>query len=407
MFRENAGRLFVVGAGAGCLVLLIFVVLPMMNEPAPPLTQDEIVAEVLGPEKPEDDEGEGEVAGADDVIPVPSPLVGIRKGGGEVAVIFPASEPDVDVPPVVAEEGPAEEIGLPQILSAEDVAEARAALEGVESEPVATAEPDSVDGAEEDEAVAGVPPEPEGPAPVSSAVMEDREAAPVVPSEPEVQVAGDGEATEPVITVGSKDERSIAVEAGQDSQALEEDSEVTAADGVLPVERIPDAGDGGPDWGPAAVDRPAVRRSEFDLPVDLGSRTPREVSHPSGGVPDSAVAEAAQAGDPQPGLPPRSVRAGIIVPGTLRGVMGYRLPLISRQEVPDQIVSGVLIPAHTTFVILREGSWELVNVSAEEVVRLQELAASQQAEVSEPEPEKQKGWALLRMFRKRQAPADE
>ncbi len=407
MFRENAGRLLIIAAGAGCLVLLIFVVLPMMNEPAPPLTQDEIVAAVLGPENPENDVSEGEVAGADDVIPVPSPLVGFRKGGGEVAVIFPASGPDADEPPAAAEEGPAEEIGLPQILSAEDVAEARAALEGVESEPVAPAEPDSVDGAEETEVAAPAAPEPERPESVSSAVVEDREAAPVVPSEPEVHVAGDGDAAEPVVTVGSKEEKSIAVEAVSDSQAPEQDPEAMAVDGALPVERIPDAGDGGPDWGPAAVDRPAVRRSEFDLPVDLGSRKPREVSHPSGGVPDSAVAEAAQAGDPQPGLPPRSVRAGIIVPGTLRGVMGYRLPLISRQEVPDQIVSGVLIPAHTTFVILREGSWELVNVSAEEVVRLQELAASQQAEVSEPEPEKQKGWALLRMFRKRQAPADE
>ena len=62
------------------------------------------------------------------------------------------------------------------------------------------------------------------------------------------------------------------------------------------------------------------------------------------------------------GLPPRTAEiqtAGVVVPGTLRGVMGYRLPLVSRQEVPDQIVSGVLIPAHTTFVILKgdRGSW--------------------------------------------------
>ena len=61
--------------------------------------------------------------------------------------------------------------------------------------------------------------------------------------------------------------------------------------------------------------------------------------------------ETPPAGPQHAGLP-RPVR----VPGTLRGVMGYRLPLVSRQEVPGQVVSGVLIPAHTTYVILQPGS---------------------------------------------------
>ena len=107
------------------------------------------------------------------------------------------------------------------------------------------------------------------------------------------------------------------------------------------------------------------------MPVWSDSRAPLQVSHPSGGVPDGDAAGVARAGEQQSGPVPRKVEGGFVVPGTLRGVMGYRLPLISRQEVPDQIVSGVLIPAHTTFVILKEGSWELVDVTPEETGTIQ------------------------------------
>ncbi|MDE0205876.1 MAG: hypothetical protein OXP66_07605 [Candidatus Tectomicrobia bacterium] len=93
------------------------------------------------------------------------------------------------------------------------------------------------------------------------------------------------------------------------------------------------------------------------------------------------------------------------MPGTLRGVMGYRLPLVSRQEVPDQIVSGVLIPAHTTFVILKQGSWELVDVTPEELEVLREAAAVRKALAREVETAR-KGWNPLRIFRKREASAD-
>ena len=114
---------------------------------------------------------------------------------------------------------------------------------------------------------------------------------------------------------------------------------------------------------------PGVRRVEFDTPVSLDSRTACGKSPiPPGELRRS---EAARAGIP--GLPPRTGR--VVVPGTLRGVMGYRLPLVSRQEVPDQIVSGVLIPAHTTFVILKAGTWELVDVTPDELELLRETAA--------------------------------
>ena len=126
-------------------MLLIFVVLPMMNEPAPRMSQDEIVAEVLGSDKQEDDGSDEEVAGADGVMERPSPLVGVWNDGREGSVVFtvpesPAGEAEVLPEEVVAEEVPAQDIaaaesGLPQILSEQDVAEARAALDGEGSGP--------------------------------------------------------------------------------------------------------------------------------------------------------------------------------------------------------------------------------------------------------------------------------
>ena len=160
---------------------------------------------------------------------------------------------------------------------------------------------------------------------------------------------------------------------------------------------------GGIDNRAKVVEESGVRRSEFDVPVSLDSWARQEVSHASGGVPETAVPEPAQAGDPEPGLPPQT---GVRVPGTLRGVMGYRLPLVSRQEVPDQIVSGVLIPAHTTFVILKAGSWVLVDVTPDEVQRLVEAEARRNAPIVEAGPVR-KGWSPLRIFRKSQAPPED
>ena len=95
-----------------------------------------------------------------------------------------------------------------------------------------------------------------------------------------------------------------------------------------------------------------------------------------------------------PALPPRPV----VVPGTLRGVMGYRLPLVSRQEVPGQVVSGVLIPAHTTYVILQPGRWEPVGLSSAEVEALRAAAKADEPAVHAESPAR--GWNPLRLFRR-------
>ena len=94
-----------------------------------------------------------------------------------------------------------------------------------------------------------------------------------------------------------------------------------------------------------------------------------------------------------------------LVPGTLRGVMGYRLPLISRQELPDQVVSGVLIPAHTTYVILEPGYWELVGLSPDEATATRAAAdkgtAGELSADSEPDS---RGWNPFRLFRTKRPP---
>ena len=119
-------------------------------------------------------------------------------------------------------------------------------------------------------------------------------------------------------------------------------------------------------------------------------------------VPRDAAAESRKGGLPRLEFetPPAAVdRPGpVLVPDTLRDVVGYRLPLVSRQQVPAQVVSGVLIPAHTTYVILRPGYWELVGLSPAEVEALR-AAANTGEPVAQSEPVS-RGWNLLRLFRR-------
>ena len=94
--------------------------------------------------------------------------------------------------------------------------------------------------------------------------------------------------------------------------------------------------------------------------------------------------------------------------GPCAGVMGYRLPLVSRQELPDQVVSGVLIPAHTTYVILQPGYWELVGLSPDEVEFLRDAAAKAKTEELAARCEAEsapvcRGWNPLNLFRKRKS----
>lgn len=104
-----------------------------------------------------------------------------------------------------------------------------------------------------------------------------------------------------------------------------------------------------------------------------------------------------------PSLPPQSgpeQAQPAVVHGTLGGVLAYRLPLVSRQRVPAQVVSGVLIPAHTTYVILRPGYWELVGVSPEEVQAVPAVAGAEAGEPPTLTKPGWRGWNLFRLFRR-------
>ena len=138
---------------------------------------------------------------------------------------------------------------------------------------------------------------------------------------------------------------------------------------------------------PGAAESPESKlpRLEFEAPEGGWAVEPAD--------PDTPAPEARQAGPLPPGLPSLPV----LVPDTLRGVMGYRLPLVSRQQVPAQVVSGVLIPAHTTYVILQPGYWELVGLSPAEVEALR--AATNADEPAESQPPA-RGWNPLRLFRR-------
>lgn len=138
--------------------------------------------------------------------------------------------------------------------------------------------------------------------------------------------------------------------------------------------------------GPQQQTQGTLPRLEFEAPEGGWAVEPAD--------PDTPAPEARQAGPLPPGLPSLPV----LVPGTLRGVMGYRLPLVSRQQVPAQVVSGVLIPAHTTYVILQPGYWELVGLSPAEVEALR-AAANADDPVAQSEPVA-RGWNLLRLFRR-------
>ena len=117
-------------------------------------------------------------------------------------------------------------------------------------------------------------------------------------------------------------------------------------------------------------------------------------------VPPDAAPETRKGGLPRLEFeaPPAAVDRPVVVPGTLRGVVGYRLPLVSRQQVPAQVVSGVLIPAHTTYVILRPGHWELVGLSPAEVEALR--AATKADDPGAQTEPVSRGWNILRLFRR-------
>ena len=417
--RQATGKLFLVLAGCGALVLLMFVVLPWMTPPEEPveppqaMAPEEIVAEILGEsvavagnelgERPTGEAGEDvadlQEAPEDPLMPVPSPLVAVRNDGEELPVVFPGREPG-------AEEGEAPDDALPPPLTPEEIEAALPEPSAVvadadqtvhDTAPTGTVEvsaPEAsqrVAAASEESLQARLPAAPDQ-APPLMAVESPAGASPAAVREVQALLEELGYRPGPVDGVWGKRTnaawQAFAREAGGLANAL-----------VL-----------------AAADEPSDVRMSLEseehqaaelVSAHQESRSPLEAASPSEEPSLEEGSGAVQAGNPPPGPPAH----GVVTRGTLRGVMGYRMPLVSRQELPDQVVSGVLIPAHTTFVILRPGYWELTGLSPDDVEYLRDAAARSEAEALAVQPEPQsapvrRGWNPLRIFR-RQAPGGE
>ena len=309
--RRIIGKLCLVGAGGGCLALAMFVVQPWLTArvEAPGATgSEEIVEEVLSlPATDEADQGDRDDADEEGGMPAPSPLVGLRDNGEEVAVVFPAAggnksqEETPEAGDLPADEereavqrAPAE--GLPPVLSPEDVAAAMALLQ---------------DGSEESG----------GPADAGAAPAGSPEHAWDVKAhtgQPEAVIQRD--------TVGGHQ-----VEAPLPPPSATRDvQDLLQALGYQPgpVDGV---------WGPLTAG--AWRRFARDA-ADLAARGEHETSQPERAAEPPAAESPAtsgeavapggsgtgQAGSPRPGLPPQEGARPVAVPATLRGIMGYRMP---------------------------------------------------------------------------------
>ena len=376
--RRIIGKLLLVGAGGGCLALVLFVVLPALTQaPVPPqqMTPEDVptlplpvdaVDEIAGPEG-KVDEG---------ATPASAPLVGLRPNGEEVAVVFPAATGESPAGEDLTDrEQPEELVGLaeslPPVLSPEDVAAVMALLH---------------DRSEESGGPAGAGAAPPGPPEQARDVKAHT-------GQPEVVIhrdTGGGHQVEAPLPPPSptRDVQDLLQALGYEPGPV---------DGV---------------WGPltaGAWRRFARDAAERAATAEHAISQPERAAEPPAAESPATIGETVapggsgtgQAGSPHPGLPPQEATRPVVVPATLRGIMGYRMPLVSRQGVPDQVVSGVLIPAHTTFVILKPGYWELVGLEPGEVERLRHAARRESEPGVVPT---RRGWNPLNLFRRRGIP---
>ena len=351
--RGIAAKVLVFVMGAAGVVLAVFVVAPWLEAPDQPPSRDAVVEGALASfDEANAGEADGEAVEAAGVMAVPSPLLA---AGAENPVPGPVMDAPADVPgnPDAAA---TQDTGLPEVLSPEEAAM-------VTSEPVRVASaPD-----------AGMD---DGPL----AVEADRTAEPM-PAAPEATAPYEAvEELEPAPAEPVRDAQQLSGKVLRETEAARQSS------------------------------RSGLLRLEFEAPGGLrGVETPLGAEYPTAASKATAPpVEPRSEFSPRPFV--RSVATPqpdpVMVPHTLRGVMGYRMPLVSRQELPDQVVSGVLIPAHTTYVILQPGYWELVGLSPDEVKGLR--AAAEKTKADEPATRSEplaRGWNPFRVFRKNRTPA--
>ena len=378
--RNVISRLLLGVALTGVAALLVFVGVPWLTAQAPEplvLSPEEIVEQALGRQA---GQGSKRMEGMLLREEAPEhPVTSLTAAASEKA------------------DGQAEAGELPAALSADQVP-------GAMSEFVRVASAPEVDWEEDDR---GSDKDVERVELDSEEVTEERE--PEVATTPEREAASVGD---PVGSMPAGEETAAEVVEVPESDAAARDEEPA----VAVVGALAAGGDPGfsPVDGAAAMQEgprvPLGETGSQELGIELTAEDGRlpedapltvEDAIPSGETRQKRAHEAGQVGNPRPGLTP--LREGVVVPHSLRGVMGYRLPLVSRQEVPDQVVSGVLIPGHTTYVILRKGEWELVGLSAEEIELLRQAAEKTQEEGigEDPEESESRGWRVFDLFRRK------
>ena len=362
--RSVAVKVLTILGGTAGAALLIFVLLPWLTSPEP---AEETVEQV--PALSVKVNGEEAVVGQG-VTPL---SVSLLPAEVEHPVMGASVEPLQTKAEESAMEAPAGE--LPELLPPAEVAAAM-------SEPVRVASAPDVE-MDDGQGSANEPSVKAGNSPVQESVV----------AEPTPAEAAE-EVMEPVVV------EAVALEAVEASEQVSVEPEVPE---TVEVQKSSASG---------------VPRVEFEMPPGRGLlegpdgteiiELPFGADVPAPAVETAAVVhDAGQAGPPHPGLPLRTAvqrPEPVPVPGTLRGAMGYRLPLVSRQTLPDQVVSGVLIPAHTTYVILQPGYWELVGLSPDEVESLRDAAANAKADkpAAQSEPVSRR-WSPLNLFRKRKS----
>ena len=377
-WRTATGKILLALAGTVGVALVVFVVVPWLQAPPPPASPaspEEIIEEVLA--SPGDEDGEAADEAPGEAVSVAAPVAeeamsaapvpvaeSTADGSENQAVVSELRRPltadevagAVLDQPASGMDGGDEAVAEQRIEAAVELF-AEAVLEKLDemvaaaspgaSDAVVTASAPSVD-EDEDETAGGAPEQGVAPAPVESAAAV--EAPPeIVEAAPEV---------EPV--TGERD---------------------MPAEPSMPADEVAAASTGSPPGAPVAPEVPAPPRGPLETPAHEPDRDAAAAQRPS----VLAAAGLAELRRPE----------AVTAPYVPRGVMGYRMPLVSRQELPIQVVSGVVIPAHHTYVILRPGHWELLMEGGEIVLPAEPVEA-----VIE-EPPARRRWSLFDLFRKR------
>ena len=345
--RTTTGKILLAVAGTVGVALVVFVVVPWLQAPAPPVSPvspDEIIQEVMGPPGENDGEVTDEADAVAGVLPegeeTVSPALGpvaqpVEEGGEdqEVVVVLPAPlTPDEVASAMLEPSVPDEEGG-------DEAAEGEAVEAAVNQFAAAVLE-------RLDEIVHASAGSPDAVVMASAPSVEEDETAGPAPQQVMEPVAAE-----------------TAVDEGEAEAQAETETSREVGESSAHVE-------------PVVIERDM--RVEFSMPVvEVAAAAQRPSALAAAGLAELRRPEA------------------VTAPYVPRGVMGYRMPLVSRQELPIQVVSGVVMPAHHTYVILRPGHWELLMEGGEIVLPAEPVEA-----VIE-EPPARRRWSLFDLFRKR------